>query len=174
MPVEVIKEVPAKIPEEYEEGFALRKALLKAPTLDTNDTEILKGVKKVNVVIFLNPKVKQLVDEGQLRTKVELSLRRNGISVSPESDWMLIYGIEGLGITRGDGGETRTLSYTSSLRVKQNVFVPSNGRWFVVNCMIYEKSSYGVIPYDKSGDLLNYASNAIDDFSNKWLEKNGR
>lgn len=174
VPVEVIKEIPAKIPEEYEHAMDMYRKITKASKVNSVGADSFKGITSLRVRIFLNEKVKTLVDENLLRTKIELSLRRNGIALNEKSQWELVYAIEGLGITRGDGTETKTLSYTSRLKIEQYVLIPRDGEWFMIKAPIYDRDVYGVAPYLKIDSLISYAADAVDDFSNIYLAKNSR
>ncbi len=172
VPVEVVKEVPAKIPEEYNDAMSAYRKIQAASSKSTSNLDTLEGISGFKVVIILSDAVKSLVNEDQIKTKIELSLRRNGIVINESSKWELWYVIEALAIKRADGTNTGALAFASKLRIRQPLIIPREGEWYVIRGDIYENSYYGVA--SESRFFLSAAADAIDDFSNKYLEKNPR
>jgi hypothetical protein len=172
VPVEVVKEVPAKIPDNYVRALVISNKIANAQSVSKQE-EVLQGVKSVSLDIYLGGKARQLVDEGLLRTKLELSLRRSGITLDPNSPWTISYAIKGMAIKRKDGEETRTLSFTATMDLNETVLIPRSNTWKMVQSGNWSNHHYGVVSYDDASSvLISNAVDTIDGFSNEWLTQN--
>lgn len=79
-PTVVTKEVPAKIPDEYQKAMDFFNKFRNFKSI-TNQDEYLKSVKKVQVVVDMDDNAKTIIDETTIKTKIELGLRQAGLTV---------------------------------------------------------------------------------------------
>jgi hypothetical protein len=171
---EVIKEVPADIPENYVQALNIFDKL-RNPKYIFNNDELLQGVKSINLVISLGNKTHGLVDESILRTKLELSVRRNGITIDDKSPWLLKYSIDGLAMKAESGNEMRQLVFSMNLSLFEavNILGPDGSKVTVVP--VWTRGTFGNVTYnDATTYLAEKAVNRIDEFSNAWLAQNPR
>jgi len=91
--VEKIVKVPAAIPEEY------IRAKYTVSNFDNADPiiygQLLFGMKDVQVIYTLSDIVKKVVSEDEVKSKFELTLRRNNITISPNSSNQVVVNVAG-------------------------------------------------------------------------------
>ena len=138
---EVEKEVQVEVPVELDESQQLAinigEKWLSAPTVADLD-EVFYGIKNFKTKIALNDTVKKVVSEDKLRNKFELILRRNGISIDPESPYFLIFSVRGF----WDPDEIR-LTYTCDLKLLEIVTLYRNNDLRRTAVYTWRTSRYG-------------------------------
>ena len=138
---EVIKEVQVEVPAELDKSQQLAiniaERWLSAPRVADSD-EVFYGIKSFKTKVTLNDAVKKIVSEDSLRNKLELTLKRNGISIDPESPYSLIFNVSGF----WDLEETRFI-YSCKLQLLEMVTLYRNHDFRNTAIYTWKKGRFG-------------------------------
>src|ERR1039457_1511675 len=93
---EVTKEVsiPAAIPQNYIDGDTFLKWIRNVPVIKSSD-QALFAMDDVKVFYILNDTIKQIILEDDAKAKFELTLRKNGVPINPDSRNAVVVGLTG-------------------------------------------------------------------------------
>lgn len=94
VPVEVVKEVPAAIPEDYVTAKLFVDKFRAAKAVDSPGS--LAGIDRLALGFILNKSLEGVIAEADLRDDVELALRRNSIRIAPKADQILLISVNAL------------------------------------------------------------------------------
>ena len=174
VPVEVIKEVekerlvtvskPAELTyaQKYHIDFA--EKYFAAPMVASYD-EVFYGIESFKIAIALDDVVKKVISEDRVKNKLELALRRNGISVDPDSDYNLNYTVSGLWNKDGI-----VLSYSYNLSVMETITFARNGDLRRYPVDVWQRSGTGYAGKNLAEKaMLDGVDEAGDDFSIRFL-----
>jgi hypothetical protein len=165
--VDLTVTVPAAIPNDYLIGYEVYTNMLAATPATMEET--LAGMKDINVKFFYSDPIKATVLEDDAEAKFELSLRKNGIIVNPNSQNNLLVEIDGF-YTPDDN----TLCYSINLAVYENKLVVINGVWRQYIVRIWTKgNSFGTVGKLKASDaIMDEIVSVSEVFANDFLKQN--
>lgn len=166
---EVEKEVQVEVPAELNEyqQLAIRFAAnyLSAPRVSDLD-EVFYGISSFNTKVILGEEVKKVVSEERLRNKLELILRRNGVTIDPESYYTLTFYVEGF----WDKDEIR-LTYKYDLNLLEYVVLARNGDLRRSPTYTWNTGTFGYAGKTiAEKTMLENVESVAEAFSNRYLK----
>jgi hypothetical protein len=178
VPVEVVKEVPVEkivqvdkpIPADYVAAYAFSDAVRRAASLSSDNC--LTGVSSVRVNVTVPQVISQYVNEDEVRTKVELTLRQSGVPVRSESPFWIYYVIDAL--KPDDPSYQYLIVYTTTTSLGEDGYLlqRNNGVYHTV-VGTYQSGHFGYAGTQKIHDaILDSAKIEAERFANTWLRVN--
>jgi hypothetical protein len=162
---EVQVEVPAELNEYQQLAINFTANYLSAPTVASLD-EVFYGIKGFNTKVILGDDVKKVVSEERLRNKLELILRRNGISIDPESYYTLMFYVDGF----WDEDEIR-LTYKYDLNLLEDVVLARNGDIRRSPTYTWNTGTFGYAGKTiAEKTMLENVESVAEAFSNRYLK----
>jgi hypothetical protein len=129
-----------------------------------NRSDALKGLKGVHVFVDIDDNATEAgLDKVALTTRVELTLRRNGIRVYTEEEMFLAVGMPSLSITPNISGSMGSVSVKCEQNVK-SVVIPGVT---IIGAIIWERSSIGGSLRAQEG-----IDSLVESFCNDFLKAN--
>jgi hypothetical protein len=164
--VEKIVRVPAAIPQEY---IAAMQAVSNLVNCDfVKDNQVLFGIKDVQVICFLTDATKQCVSDDEVRTRFELTLRKNGVPVNPTSKNYVQVIVEGLW-----DNNRWSITFSVRVRVLETQTLIRGGEAHKASVTVWEKSSYGFAgSIVANSGLLHAVDEQGEIFANDFLAAN--
>ena len=194
-PIEVVKEVPKiiekivevdnPIPEDYILAHQIYNAMCNAPSVK-GDKDNLEGVSDLQVLISLKKEVEDLagITTKEIKSKLELSLKKSGINVDERSQNVLILNVS-------IGSNNQLASYNIELSYNERVSIyrphvigkPNNDE---PNCSdlkpvtfnstvvpLWSRGYYGVTAKNKfSNTVVSNVDRLATSFANDYLSVN--
>ncbi len=166
--VEKLVNVPAEIPPEYIVAKNLYDKMTNATTVSSD--QILFSMKDVKVNCILDSAVQQVISPDEVKAKFELALRRNNVSINPNSPNIVTFSIEGF----FDAATGQLLCYFINTTVCENQWVFRNGNCHMSLVIVWNKGdSYGTVGKSKANEaLLNEVEKRAEIFANDFLSAN--
>ena len=166
--VEKIVNVPASIPQEY---IAAVRIISNFDNCDfVKDNQALFGMKDVQVLYFLEDDVKESVSEDEVRTKFELTLRKNNVPVSPTSKNYVTVNVEGFW---NDPPSRGLLAYTIEVSVYEKQTLLRGRQIHKAIVRVWGKNWHGTVGrYKAKRSLLDQMEGDAEVFANDFLSAN--
>jgi hypothetical protein len=155
--------------------------MLAAPlTLRAEDTQIasLKGLKGINVEVTVDGDADLKRVEQQIKTDVELRMRRNGIVIltesqrvrSPGGPWLAVR-VSAMRLTSGRGERETGFAYFIEVSVRQSALLDMNLAKIEVSTWFWGYIGSGPVQ-DKETLVRTHIGDGIDVFCNDYLSVN--
>lgn len=130
--------------------------------------ELLKGINSFSVDVYANDQALKIISKQELKTKVELSLRRNGIKVVDKVGKPLCVFVDALKVNQGLG-----YSFRSDLKVMEMCYIPRENGYFRFFLFVWSDGGLGVggVQTAKSS-LVENVIDTVEQFSNAYLSQN--
>lgn len=166
---EVVKEVsvPAEIPKEYTDSFNIYQKMSNATFVGPD--QALFQMNDVKISFYLDEAVKSTVLEDQIQAKFELTLRKNGITLNPNSQNTLSVTINGLYNSEGT-----ILTYTIVPELFERQWIFRNGVCHTEVVRVWSKGGqFGTVGKMKANDALqDEIEKTAEVFANDFLSAN--
>ena len=174
-PVEVIKEVPQDVVQTVEvpapvtpdtvQGLNLWNRW-KARKLAATPRDWLAGLNSVNVAVLVSEDAKEAVSESEIRTEIELTLRRHQVPLDKTSICTFYYEVDSVG--------DELVSYATHASLNTAVFSVKPDQSLVMGDQpIWLSGKYGSVePADAHDALISAAESDAEQFANDWLAAN--
>lgn len=165
--VEKMIEVDRPIPEHYNLAIQVLSNILNAPLV--TQTKGLQEIPSVAVSIYIGPKIADLLTEGTIRAKFELTLRRTGLTIDQNSKHGLILSIEGFESTVGN------VVYSVKTELNEIVTAERPSRFWRVLATTWHEGAYGTVGKSKFDEsTIETAEQMAEKFANDYLTSNPR
>ena len=163
---EIVKEVSADIPKDYVDGYNILQKMQNATAVNLD--QALFQMSDVKVSYFLDTAIKKLPIEDEVKAKFELTLRKYGITINPESQNVILVAIDGI------DDETPSLCYSMRFEVYQPSWVFRNGICHQQVVRVWAKNGkYGTVGKVNANEtLLNEIEKGAEVFANDYLSAN--
>jgi len=178
VPKEVVKEVekivPATLTDLQKQAIQLGLNVAQSEWILASSQDVLKGVVTLNVAVMVDDAIKDHVKADELRTGIELELRKLGISINEKPDVnspTLHYTLEGAYFEF----EPEIFTYVESLSLTRTVYLPSGvpgDAWKFLNVEVYSSTAFGRAGKTKVVELSRYYEKRMKTFLNAYLKAN--
>jgi hypothetical protein len=160
--------VPAAIPQTYIDGDTFLKWVRNVPIL-TSDDQALFAMDDVKVLYILDNTIKQTILEDDVKAKFELTLRKNGVPINPDSRNTVFVGLTGF---YDETGMLLCYNYNVSVSESQLIFRNGEGRRGMVT--VWQRGgSHGTVGKVKANEaLLRVVEKSAEVFANDYLSAN--
>lgn len=172
VPRDVIREVPVEklvekpIPPEYVSAYQFFQNWTGAKVIKVN-SDPLRGITSVRVVVFISDSLKPYVSAEAIQNRIELELRKVGLTVTDNSiDWVN-YSLEAL---KQSG--TEIYSYSESLRVTEGVVIPRSPPFIATSVNIWDQHYFGSGGSSRLRDLAGIFDEPLTALLNDYLKAN--
>ncbi len=165
VPVEVVKEVPAAIPEDYVTAKLFADKVRAAKFVTSYAS--LAGVERVALEIYLSD-LEGVLTEADIRDNVELELRRSSIRIDPKAAHRLVIEIDALW-----DKDKNFATFTISTFVSEVVTYWRKAEIVTSYAHTWDHGSFGKIT--KAGGkqfLKDSVAGQVVKFSNEYLKAN--
>jgi hypothetical protein len=169
--VEKAVSIPANIPAEYIVAMNLYQKMTNA-TMVAND-KVLFNLKNVRVVCVIDDSIKEVASEDEIKAKFELTLRRNNVPISTDSQSVVYLNISGFFDKTGTyANNLLCYSINCVMSESQWVFRESECHYSLVNT--YEEAGYyGYVGRTlANATLLDQVEKRAEIFANDYLSTN--
>jgi hypothetical protein len=161
--VEKIVKVPVELPSIIIAASNMLYNMLGAEFVGKD--KVLFRMTNIAVQCFLNDDIKKYVSEDEVRSKFELTLRRNNVPIDSSSPNVVSVSLDGFFTD-----QTQLLSYMTGCRVFEIQWVSRGEEWHKALVTVWQKAeSYGNVGRNRAnavllGDVERFAELFANDF----------
>jgi hypothetical protein len=171
VPVEVIKQIPVELSDRDKKALEIGRLVQGGRMLKEKETLI--ELKEFVVAAAVSDAIKDDVHVEEIKTNIELELRKLGLSVSEGPSGtacLLSLQIEGRYF------EGAIFTYTINLSVSRLAAIPppgiTTGIWHSASIDVYHLGSYGIVGKEKVRSLSTAYEPLLKEFLNDYLAVN--
>ena len=127
--------------------------------------EVFYGIKSFSTRVVISGDIKDLVSEEKVRNKVELNLRRNGISVDDESEHELVIVVSGVWIND-------SIAHHISLLLLERVVLVRDGDFRSARVATWQETTMGLGLHAKAkyeSHIITSLEELSDSMANRYL-----
>lgn len=167
--MEKILKVPAEIPQEYIQAAQVVSNFDNADFVKRD--QVLFGMKDVNIQYTLGDDIKRVVSEDEVKSKFELTLRRNNVPLNPKSIntvWVTVDGFF------GDATATQLiLTHSISVDVSEIRTLIRFREMHKATIIVWHQNFFGMVgKANANKGLLDSVEKQAELFANDFLSAN--